>query len=98
MDAQIVLSSTALFQKGVKSKEPLIDGRLRHLVPRLFPSKGLHGIFGGNFLVQVAETHVSEKSLALIGNASGQDAEGAINCSEAFPIRRLERRRLQFPG
>jgi hypothetical protein len=27
------------------------------------------------------------KSLALIGNASGQGAEGATNCSEAFPIK-----------
>ena len=32
---------------------------------------------------------MSEKSLALIGNASGQGAEGARNCSEAFSIRRL---------
>jgi hypothetical protein len=39
---------------------------------------------------------VSEKSLALIGNASGQDAEGAINCSEAFSIMRLEGRRSQW--
>ena len=44
----------------------------------------------------MAETHVSEKSLALIGNASGQDAEGAINCSEAFSTRRLEGRRSQW--
>jgi hypothetical protein len=36
------------------------------------------------------------KSLALIGNASGPGAEGAINCSEAFSIRRLEGRRWQW--
>jgi hypothetical protein len=30
------------------------------------------------------------KSLALIGNASGQCAEGWESCSEAFSIRRLE--------
>jgi hypothetical protein len=52
--------------------------------------------FFGGTSSQVAETHVSEKSLALIGNASGQDAEGAINCSEAFSIRRLEGRRSQW--
>jgi hypothetical protein len=42
--------------------------------------------FFGGTSSQVAETHVSEESLALIGNTSGQDAEGAINCSEAFSI------------
>jgi hypothetical protein len=40
--------------------------------------------------------YVSGKSLALIGNASGQGAEGARNCSEAFSIRRLEGRRWQW--
>ena len=39
---------------------------------------------------------MAEKSLALIGNASGQGAEGARNCSEAFSIRRLEGRRWQW--
>jgi hypothetical protein len=39
---------------------------------------------------------LSLKSLALIGNASGQDAEGARDCSEAFSIRRLEGRRWQW--
>jgi hypothetical protein len=33
--------------------------------------------------------HIAGKSLALIGNASGQDVEGATNGSEAFSIRRL---------
>jgi hypothetical protein len=40
--------------------------------------------------------YLSEKSLALIGNASGQDAEGAGNCPEAFSIRRLEGRHWQW--
>jgi hypothetical protein len=39
---------------------------------------------------------LSGLSLALIGNASGQGAEGARSCSEAFSIRRLEGRRWQW--
>jgi hypothetical protein len=34
----------------------------------------------------------------LIGNASGQDAERAINCSEGFSIRKLEGRALAVVG
>jgi hypothetical protein len=44
----------------------------------------------------VHTNHLSEKSLALIGNASGQGAEGASDCFEAFSIRRLEGRRWQW--
>jgi len=46
--------------------------------------------------VEVLIGHIYEKSLALIGNASGPGAEGATNCSEAFSIRRLEGRRWQW--
>jgi hypothetical protein len=95
MDAQIVLHSTALFQQGVKSKEPLIRRAFTPSHSRAIPLEGAAWNFGGTSS-QVAETQVSEKSLALIGNASGQDAEGAINCSEAFSTRRLEGRRSQW--
>jgi hypothetical protein len=78
MDAQIVLYSTALFQQGVKSKEPLIRQAFTPSRSKAIPLEGA-AFFGGTSS-QMAETHVSEKSLALIGNASGQDAEGAINC------------------
>jgi hypothetical protein len=63
-----------------------------------YPSQKLrpeHTHFSG-FSIQAAESHLSEKSLALIGNASGQGAGGARNCSEAFSIRRLEGRRRQW--
>ena len=41
--------------------------------------------------------HLAEKSLALIGNASGQGAEGATNCSEAFPIKANDFSDTWFP-
>ena len=44
------------------------------------------------------DRELPEKSLALIENASGQDAEGARNGSEAFSIRRLEGRRWRWCG
>jgi len=48
------------------------------------------------YAFSVRHLHMDEKSLALIGNASGPGAEGATNCSEAFSIRRLEGRRWQW--
>jgi hypothetical protein len=39
--------------------------------------------------VRAVDGHLSEKALALIGNASGQGAEEARNCSAVFSIRRL---------
>jgi hypothetical protein len=52
--------------------------------------------WAGNLVKRDIEAKISEKSLALIGNASGPGAEGATNCSEAFSIRRLEGRRWQW--
>ncbi len=50
-----------------------------------------------NLRAQIIVANImSEKSLALIGNASGQDAEGARDCSEAFSIRSLEGSRRQW--
>jgi hypothetical protein len=63
MDAQIVLHSTALFQQGVKSKEPLIRHAFTPSHSRAIPLEGAAWNFGGTSS-QVAETHVSEKSLA----------------------------------
>jgi hypothetical protein len=48
------------------------------------------------FLLTTPRIRLSGLSLALIGNASGQGAEGARSCSEAFSIRRLEGRRWQW--
>jgi hypothetical protein len=52
------------------------------------------------FIEQVTQNPIFRafpgKSLALIGNASGLDAEGCGGCSEAFSIRRLEGSRRQW--
>ena len=74
MDAQIVLYSTALFQKGVKSNRAVNQTRVYAISFQGYsPRRGCMELFGGTSS-QVAETQVSEKSLAMIGNAPGQDA------------------------
>jgi hypothetical protein len=47
-------------------------------------------------MVRQSDMALGRIVVALIGNASGPGAEGAINCSEAFSIRRLEGRRWQW--
>jgi hypothetical protein len=66
-----------------------------------FPQEGgtTGDVMGIPFLGKSAPApngYLSDKSLALIGNASGPGAEGGRNCSEAFSIRRLEGRRWQW--
>jgi hypothetical protein len=66
-------------------------GQLRLAV---FFARRLHAEW--DYIRHVLSFHLDDKSLALIGNASGQDAEGARDSSEAFSIRRLEGRRWQW--